>query len=184
MARSHTRVGRRLVKDVIIVACSVLAAFYLSRSGFLTNFFLVNGESELIGAFFAGILFTSLFTTPIAIAMFATLTPSINIFILSLIGAAGAVLGDLTIFWLVRYTFREDAEHIMTLPKYKRFFAVFHRRMFRWVLPFVGALIIASPFPDEIGLGLMGLSRMRVRDLMIISFVMNAIGIACIGWVV
>ena len=72
----------------------------------------------------------------------------------------------------------------MTLPKYKRFFAVFHRRMFRWVLPFVGALIIASPFPDEIGLGLMGLSRMRVRDLMIISFVMNAIGIACIGWVV
>ncbi len=176
--------GRRLVRDVIIVLASIVVALLLSRSGFLSHFFLINGESKLVGLFFAGVLFTSLFTTPIAIATFIAIAPSTSVFAMSLIGAAGAVLGDLAIFWLVRYTFRQDAEHIMTLPKYKRFFAVFHRRMFRWVLPFVGALIIASPFPDEIGLGLMGLSRMRVRDLMIISFVMNAIGIACIGWIV
>ncbi|MFA7310094.1 MAG: hypothetical protein WC050_04275, partial [Candidatus Paceibacterota bacterium] len=92
-----------------------------------------------------------------------------------------AVLGDLTIFALVRFAFRRDVEHIMSVPKYKRFVAIFHRRMFRWVLPFLGALIIASPFPDELGMGLMGLSRMNTKSLIAISFVMNALGIALIG---
>lgn len=182
--KGSTALSHRLVKDVAIVLLSILAAIYLSRSGFLSGFFLIDGESKLVGAFFAGILFTSLFTTPIAIALFTTLAPSTHIFTMAIVGALGAVLGDLAIFWLVRYTFRQDAEHVMSLPKYRRFFAIFRRRMFRWVLPFIGALIIASPFPDEIGIGLMGLSRMRARHLIVISFVMNAIGIACIGWIV
>jgi hypothetical protein len=48
----------------------------------------------------------------------------------------------------------------------------------------LGALIIASPLPDEFGLALMGISRMRALVLMPISFVMNALGIYCIIWMV
>lgn len=171
----------RLEKDALIVIVSILAAVALSKSGFLADIFLVNAESELVGIFIAGLLFTSFFTTPVAIAMFIALAPAVNPLAMAGIGAFGAVLGDLTIFGLVRFAFRKDVEHVMSLPKYRRFFAIFHRRIFRWVLPFVGALIIASPLPDELGIGLMGLSHMSTKYLVCISFVMNALGITLIG---
>ena len=53
----------------------------------------------------------------------------------------------------------------------------------RWFLMGVGALIIALPLPDEIGLVMMGLSRMKARHLIPISFVLNSLGIALVGLV-
>ena len=175
--------GDRLERDAIIILAGIAAAIALSKSGLLSDIFLVNLESELIGSFIAGILFTSLFTTPLAIATFVELAPAVNTFAMAGIGALGAVLGDLILFGLVRFAFRKDVEHVMSLPRYKRFFAIFHRRMFRWMLPFLGALIIASPLPDELGMGLMGLSHMRTKNLVLVSLVMNALGIALIGWI-
>jgi uncharacterized membrane protein YdjX (TVP38/TMEM64 family) len=44
-------------------------------------------------------------------------------------------------------------------------------------LPIIGALIIISPFPDEIGIGLMGLSKIKKWQFMLISFALNSLGI-------
>ena len=41
----------------------------------------------------------------------------------------------------------------------------------------IGAIIIASPFPDEIGVSLMGISKMKTYQFILISFLLNAIGI-------
>ena len=48
---------------------------------------------------------------------------------------------------------------------------------FAWVLPVLGAFIIASPFPDEVGIGLMGISRMKSWQFLILAFVLNSTGI-------
>lgn len=181
MASKTALFHRRLKRDVLIIALSIIAAIYSSRSGVMDAIFLVSPESEFIGIFIAGLLFTSLFTTPIAIAMFISIAPEVNIALMALLGAAGSVIGDLMLFGLIRHTFREDVEHILSLRKLHRIVAIFHRRMFRWVLPFIGALIIASPLPDELGIGLMGVSRMRASTLMLVSYTMNTIGIFLIG---
>ena len=178
---SGTKWAWHLKRDVVVVLVSILVALALSRSGFFHDFFQVSVESELVGILIAGLLFTSIFTTPLSIAMFVSLAPVVDPFVMAGVGALGAVLGDLILFGLVRHSMREDVEHLMSLPRYRRFFAIFHRRMFRWVLPFVGALIIASPLPDELGIGLMGMTRMKPRTLVGISYVMNALGIAFIG---
>ncbi len=174
--------SNRLKRDAFIIVVSILGAYFLSTSSLLNNIFLVNAQSELIGVFFAGILFTSLFTTPIAIAMFITLSAAVNPIAMAGIGALGAVVGDVVLFSLVRFSFQKDVEHLLSVPRYRRFFAIFHRRMFRWILPFVGAVIIASPLPDELGVGLMGVSRMKTRSLVVVSYIMNAIGIGLIAW--
>jgi hypothetical protein len=49
------------------------------------------------------------------------------------------------------------------------------------VLPVVGAVIIASPLPDELGLALLGFSRIDRRYFFAISYTMNFIGIVLIG---
>ncbi len=180
MARD-TQFRHRLKRDALVIAISITLAIYASKSGALDTIFLVSPESEFIGAFIAGLLFTSLFTTPLAIAMFAAIAPEVNILFMALLGACGSVLGDLALFGLIRHTFRDDLEHLLSLRKIHRLTAVFHRRVFRWILPFIGALIIASPFPDELGIGLMGVSRMKLSTLIIVSYVMNAIGIFLIG---
>jgi hypothetical protein len=46
----------------------------------------------------------------------------------------------------------------------------------------LGAFIIASPLPDELGLTLMGMSKVRLAVLVPVSFVMNAVGIYLLVW--
>ncbi len=59
----------------------------------------------------------------------------------------------------------------------KRLDRIFHLRFFRFFIPFIGALIIASPFPDEIGLAMMGIVKLEPKFLVPISFILNSIGI-------
>jgi hypothetical protein len=54
-------------------------------------------------------------------------------------------------------------------------------RVFRAVMPFLGALIIASPLPDELGLVFLGISKLKTRYFLPLSFVLNFFGILIIG---
>ena len=48
---------------------------------------------------------------------------------------------------------------------------------FAWILPVLGAFIIASPFPDEVGIGLMGIARMKNWQFLLLTFMLNSAGI-------
>ncbi len=50
-----------------------------------------------------------------------------------------------------------------------------------WILPLVGAAIIASPLPDEIGIVLLGASSISYKKIIVIAFVFNTIGIFLIA---
>lgn len=65
----------------------------------------------------------------------------------------------------------------------KRLKAIMKVRYLRWFAFFIGGLIIASPFPDELGIALMGFSKMRILPFMIMSFIFNSLGILVIGLV-
>ena len=47
-------------------------------------------------------------------------------------------------------------------------------------MPFLGAIIIASPLPDELGLVMLGDSKLKYREIAIISYVLNTAGILLI----
>jgi hypothetical protein len=63
----------------------------------------------------------------------------------------------------------------------KRMRSFFKLRLFRWLSLFVGGLIMASPLPDEVGISLMGMSKIKVPWFVTLSFVFNFIGIVLIG---
>jgi uncharacterized membrane protein YdjX (TVP38/TMEM64 family) len=96
---------------------------------------------------------------------------------IGLIAGLGAVIGDLTIFRFVKDDLIKEIK-----PLYKRLGGnhlahALHSKYFSWTLPVVGALIIASPLPDELGVGLMGISKLKTYQFVIISFILNALGI-------
>jgi hypothetical protein len=171
---------KKVLVDIIIITISVYVAIYLARSGIIEQLISLAGDNVYLVSFIAGIFFTSFFTTPPSIATFATLAGSGNIFLLALIGGAGAVLGDSLLFLFVREKVAKDASLLMTGPKWRRVLRVLKKRRFRRILPVLGALIIASPFPDEIGLALIGISTLSRAQFFLLSYCMNALGILLI----
>ncbi|MBI4100613.1 hypothetical protein HY439_02625 [Candidatus Microgenomates bacterium] len=87
-------------------------------------------------------------------------------------------MGDFTIFRLVKNNLTNELVNIYNhFDSNHHFKRLLHSKYFSWTLPVVGALIIASPLPDELGVSLMGISKMKTYQFLIISFILNTIGI-------
>jgi hypothetical protein len=171
-----------IAKDAFIIVISILLAVLMVKSNILASLFHATEGMRLLGSFFAGIFFTSAFTTPLAIAALGKLAETNSIVGVAAFGALGALLGDMIIFRFVKDSVAEDLEYLMTLSKKDgRMRWIFKLKLFRWISPFIGALIIASPLPDEIGIAILGLSRAKMVHFIPISYLMNFLGIYIIG---
>ncbi len=175
------RTKNHILYDVLIIVISILVAIDLAHSKTLENLLALSQESIILGSFVAGSFFTSVFTTAPAIVILGKLTQSHSILLVASIGAIGAMLGDFIIFRFVRDTVSEDLAFLIQKSRSERFLHIFHLRLFRWLIAFIGALIIASPLPDEIGLLMMGFSKLKMPIFLSISFIMNFSGILVIG---
>ncbi len=165
-----------LAKDLIFIVIGVIAAIALVQTGMLDALLGIFGRTDM-AAFLAGVFFTSAFTiapASIALAHIATEAPVASI---ALWGALGAMLGDLIIFFFIRDRFAADIKDSLKPSVARHIMGSFHLGFLKWLSPVIGALIIASPIPDEFGLTLLGISRTRVAVLLPISFAMNWLGI-------
>jgi hypothetical protein len=163
---------------------SIFLAVVLAETHILENLLSTTKDYGLLGSFVAGLFFTSIFTTAPSVVALGEISQMQSIIQVAFVGAAGAMLGDLLIFQFIR---DKLSEHLMELMKgeiagAKRKFR-HHLKFFRWLTFFVGGLIIASPLPDELGVGLLGLSKMNTVWFAPLSFLFNFIGILMIGLV-
>lgn len=171
-----------LFKDLGIIALSVVIAIVLVRTDALVSILTRTEELEFWGSFFAGIFFTSIFTTAPAIVTLGEIAQHYPIVLTAFAGAAGAVVGDLIIFRFVRERFSEHLMEVFgTQGGRRRFTHLLKIRSFRWLTFLVGGLIIASPLPDELGVALLGFSKMKISGFIAIAFIFNFIGIIIIG---
>lgn len=167
-----------LLKDWVIVAVSIIVAVFLAQSGVLGNFLTSTNRVVFLGSFIAGMFFTSIFTVPIAMVALAEIAKTHEIFFVAILGGVGAVVGDLIIFRFIRDRLSEHLSLILShLGVGKRIKAFLSLKYFRWLTFLVGGLIIASPLPDEVGISLLGFSKISTWGFILLSFVFNSIGI-------
>jgi hypothetical protein len=122
----------------------------------------------------------STFTVVPATALLFLLAENLNIFAVSALAGLGAVLGDYTIFKFVKEDLTDELKRIFRQvagENILQFHWIIHTKYFAWLGPVLGALIIASPFPDELGIGLLGVYKLDDRRFAILSFILNSIGI-------
>lgn len=174
---------RQLLEDIAIVILSVFAAVFIAKSGFIHRFVEIAGGFFYLGSFFAGMFFTSIFTTAPAIAILGEFSQTYPIPLVAFIGGLGAMLGDYIIFRFARDRVAEDVRYVVSHTPLKRMNKIFETKIVRYLTPFIGALIIASPLPDETGLVLLGFSRISTVLFLPLSFAMNSAGIYIIGLV-
>lgn len=165
---------KKVTRDLIILAASITAAIILARTGVLEEFFSSTIHLVYISAFVAGIFFTSIVTIGPATLALVTLSGIGNPFLIALLGGAGAVIGDLVIYLFVKDNLARDARYLTKPFHFKHLFK-FH--FLRWLGPFIGSIIIISPFPDEIGLALMGFKNINLKILVPLLFFLNFLGV-------
>ncbi len=170
-----------LIQDLGIIALSVGVAVLLVRTGSVERLLVSVGGFTIFGSFFAGIFFVSAFTVAPAAAVLVEFFRANSLLEVAFAGGLGALAGDYLMFRFLRDRVAEDIASLLRHSRLRRLLAVFRLRCFRWVTPLAGALIVASPFPDEIGLALMGLSRLRTAIFLPISFALNFLGILAMG---
>ncbi|MFA6405003.1 MAG: hypothetical protein WCW03_03325 [Candidatus Paceibacterota bacterium] len=172
---------RELAKDLVFVFIGAVIALLLSQSGVISVVIDFLGGTA-ISSFVAGIFFTSVFTIAPASVAFADISQTGAPLTIILWGGLGAMCGDLILFFFIRDRFTDDLLNSMRPSIVKHILASFHLGFMKWLSPILGALIISSPLPDELGLTLMGLSKMRIAVLMPVSLIMNMMGIYLICW--
>ncbi len=171
-----------ILQDIGIIILSILIAIILVQTGIILSFINNLGVFKLFGAFIAGMFFTSVFTTVPALATLGEIALFQNPFLVAIIGGIGAVIGDIIIFRFVRDRFADDLKEVFSLDHpSKRLKKLAAMKFFRWFVLFFGGLIIASPLPDELGVSILGLAKIKTRWFIPISFVFNTLGILVVA---
>jgi hypothetical protein len=175
ISRAHAK--RNLEEDLVAIGVSVLLAWFLISSGALSSILAETNFGKIVESFVIGFFFTSAFTIAPAAVFLAELSRTISPLVVALVGALGAMCGDLILFLFIKDRLAVDIEALFKKRVVRHFLNSFHLGFWKWLAPLLGALIIASPIPDEFGISLLGLSRVRIIVLLPIAFVMNFLGI-------
>jgi uncharacterized membrane protein YdjX (TVP38/TMEM64 family) len=168
---------RRHHYNLLLLFGGLAFALILSRLPFFAVLIKEIEKFGYLGAVFSGFLFTSTFTVATGGLLLANFAQVLDPFWLILCAVSGALLGDMIIFLFVKDKVSDDItpvyEHFLAKNHLKK---IVHTKYFSWTLPVVGALIIASPFPDELGVSLMGLSAMSLPKFLLVSFFSHSFG--------
>lgn len=164
-------------KNLLLTFFGIIFAIILSRYEPFHLFLLNLKDYGYIGAFFAGMLFVSTFTFATGAIILLVFAEALNPIELALIAGLGGVAGDFLIFRYIKNDLTKEIELIYKNIGGNHLSKVLHTKYFSWTLPVIGALIIASPVPDEIGVSLMGLSKMSIYKFLLIAFVLDFIGV-------
>ncbi len=177
MQEIHKKYKAWKYKNITLLILSLVLFFYISDTNFVQNVFRGISELGIIGLFLTGVFFVSTFTVVPASYILVTFANSYDPFLISLIAGFGAVVGDYIIFRFFRDGVLLELKPIFYKLGGSEFSKLIKTPYFAWLAPVIGALIIASPLPDEIGIGLMGISKLKNWQFIAISFLLNSIGI-------
>lgn len=168
-------------KNTSLLILSLLALYLVADTELVKNSISKVGDWGYFGAFIAGIFFVSTFTVAPSILVVYYLARVLNPWEVALFAGMGAMIGDVFIFNFLRDGFFDEIRPLFSFFKKPLLARIFNSPYFAWLVPLAGAVIIASPFPDEIGIGLMGLSKIKRWQFLVLSFLLNFAGLFLIA---
>lgn len=168
---------KAFIHDVFMIVVGVIIAILLSKMGVIDYVISLFRDYYILASFITGIFFTSAFTlAPSSIAL-VHLAKDFPLHGVAFWGGLGAMCGDLILFFFIRDRFASDLMKVLKPSTVKYIFKSLHFGFMKWLSPLLGALIIASPLPDEFGVTLLGMSKIKIAVLIPITLFMNILGI-------
>ncbi len=171
------------VSHALLFSAGMAVAVIIGQSGILEHVLQWSTSFTFLAAFVAGFFFTSLLTiTPAGVLFYQMFSAGAPLLPVALVGAAGAMLGDVILLKFLKTNLTDELVSFVRAHTSKHAKRMWRFRWFSWAMLIGGALIIASPLPDELGIALMGVGDIKPKVFLPLSFSMNALGILLIGW--
>lgn len=128
------------------------------------------------GILLAGALYTYGFTASAAMFIIPSFLPDYPVILIALVAGLGATLADITIFRLMKGDLKTEIQRVSKIPSVRKVLrsGLLRQKVVRNLL---GFLIIMSPFPDEIGVAFLSMTRMNEPTFRIVSFAANILGV-------
>ena len=167
-------------KNTLLLVLGIILFHLLAKTPEVDQFIRGLGYLGRLGALITGFFFVSTYTVVPAGYVLFELARYQNALEVALFAGVGAMMGDLLIFRFVRDSVMEEIRpHLARIgtPKVRK---IFKTPYFAWVIPVIGAVIIASPLPDEMGVSLMGAAKMKSTHFMIVTYLLNVAGILAV----
>ncbi|MBI5358229.1 hypothetical protein HZB69_01195 [Candidatus Amesbacteria bacterium] len=158
--------------NLILLVVGLVLAWILKSYDFTTL--------GILGAFVGGVMFASVFTVASGTIILLSLANTFPIWQVAIIAGLGAIITNFFIFRFVRDNLYNEIKDVYEFFGHRHLTTLLHTKYFHWFIPLLGALIIASPLPDEFGVSLLGISQMSQGKFLALAFVLNTIGISLI----
>lgn len=170
------RQGWRYKNTTFLIMSLVTFVYFLDKD-FSQTFIKSVGSFGYLGSFVSGLFFVSVFTVAPASAILFEISKTLNPYGVAIFAGMGGVLGDYIILRFLKDRVFEELWPLFKKAKGSFLSTLFSSPFFSWTIPLIGAIIIASPLPDEVGIGLMGLSKIKNWQFILVTFLLNSIGI-------
>lgn len=169
---------------ISLLAAAIISAYILFGNQSVEQYVSGLGVLGYLGVFIAGMMFAFGFTAPFAVGFFIILNPQ-NIWLAGVIGGMGALISDLAIFRMIRFSFMDEFKKLENTKLMKSAGRLIERSLGHKIKLYLmysfAGILIASPLPDEAGVTLLsGLTKISATTLAIISFTLNTLGIILI----
>ena len=156
-----------------LLAASLVLFFFIAETQFVHDIVTNVGTWGYPGMF---IVVT--FTVAPALAILYEFTAIYSPLTIALAAGIGSVAGDFLLFRFVRDGITEELKPLFKkLEGSTTLYQLFHTPYFLWLTPIIGAIIVASPFPDEVGVSILGLSHVKQWKFILLVFFLNVAGI-------
>lgn len=162
---------------LLALILSIILAYFLFLGKSLEPWHDFLFSLGYVGIFIAGLLYAYGFTAAPATAILLILAKEQNIILAGLVAGLGALFSDLILFKFIRHSFLDE---IRRLSQQKLFIYMKSKKSFifqKYLLPILGAVLIASPLPDEIGVSLLASSNISNKHFYVLSYILNTLGI-------
>lgn len=164
-------------KGLTFIAISILLTIFLSKNNSLNQTIFSVSQIPILGSFIAGVLYVSASTAPFGVFLLLALSKNLSAIEISIIAGLGGVAADFFLFRFFRSNILSEITSIYNKLGGSRLTKLMRHRFLRWSLPVIGAIIIASPFPDEIGIALMGISKIKTYQFVLLSLFLDISGV-------
>lgn len=164
-------------KNTFFLFLSLALFFLLLDTSIIQNLIRGIGGLGYLGAFLAGMFFVSTFTVAPAGVVLFQLAKELAPLEVALFAGLGGMVADYAIFRFLKDRVFEELKPVFMRIGGLRLSELLATPFFAWSAPVLGAILIASPLPDEIGIGLLGISKLKHWQFLGLSFILNASGI-------
>ena len=155
----------------------VASTYFIFKKSSLHLYVNHIGNLGYVGAFMGGFFYISSYTITFGALILILLSEKMGIWDLTLFAGLGEIMGDVIMFFIMRKTLKTEMDFTSKQLRHIPFKKFLSSPYMKWFLPVIGAIVIASPLPDELGIALMGISRIPFFQFMLIVGFLDYVGL-------